>query len=130
MSIDHLDGFIKRTKNKYPLLAKKGYCWVRNFPKGADLWKPHYALNKMWQAWHDKEDISIVGLKKCPNLPAYFLNGTLDENSYPVFFEMGDREILDKLGYALPDKVVWAGRGMTKTKEKVSRFDLIDLEDD
>jgi hypothetical protein len=134
MDSDFLDCFIKRTKNKYPLLAKKGYCWVRNFTKETgefqDQWKAYRALNLMGKKWQEQKGLIIVGFKKCESLPSFFVDGKKDENSYPVFFEVGNKEILDKLGYELPNKVTWAARGMTRTDKEITRFDLLDLSDD
>ncbi|GAG38228.1 unnamed protein product [marine sediment metagenome] len=125
---DYLESFIKRTRNKYPDLARSGYIWICNMSKSEEVDSFYYRPHRMLKTWTDKRKLCIVGMKKGPELPAYFLNGKVDKNSYPVFFEMGDEEILNKLGYNLPIKIIWAGRNMTKTKEKIDRFDLMDLD--
>ena len=134
--------------NKYPYMAQSGYCWAYNRERGEQemieievtslsqalvssqsMTEAYMRERKIIENWRKKGEIYITGTKGRIDYSAYTVSGAVNNKSYPVFFEIGTKEILDKLGYVISKEVEWAERNMTKTDEPINRFTFLDFEE-
>jgi len=130
---EKLNYFIERTLDKYPRQAKEGLCWISNMPITSEDYKwggVYYIIQRKVDFWKQKGlKIVCYGCRK--DLPCYDYSGGVIKDSYPLFIDCGDKEILDKLGYVKPVKIKWAQTEMTKNKShNFNRFSMMDLDDD